>query len=100
MMLTVGMTEDLGEVGVRELAPLELAAAVTGGGVPSAAADASPSRDRLARIAAMIRDADQAMAAHGHQQRRPRGTRLIPLAPRRNRAQLQRAAGTVVDLAS
>ncbi|TFV87999.1 hypothetical protein [Blastococcus sp. CT_GayMR16] len=99
MILTVGVAEDLVEV-VRELAPLELPAVAAGSSVPSAAVDASPSRDRLARIAAMIRDAEQAMAAHSHHQRRSPEPRLIPLAPRRNRARLRRDSAASVDLAS
>jgi hypothetical protein len=99
MMITVGVAEDLVEV-VRELAPLDLPTVAAGSSAPSAGVDASPSRDRLARIAGMIRDAEQAMAVHG-QQRRPRETRLVPLAPRRNRARLHRGrSAAVVGLAS
>ena len=73
-MVTSGVSDDL----------RELASVAAGGGV-SVAVDASPSRDRLARIAAMIRDAEQAVAVGGGRERRPRGARLIPLAPRRSR---------------
>jgi hypothetical protein len=60
------------------------------------AVDGSPSRDRLSRIAAMIRDAEHAGGAAGAP-RRAAAARPIPLATRR-RAR-QRAEG-VVHLAS
>jgi hypothetical protein len=61
------------------------------------AVDGSPSRDRLSRIAAMIRDAEHAGGAAGGTHRRTAAARPIPLATRR-RAR-QRAEG-VVHLAS
>ena len=65
------------------------------------AVDGSPSRDRLSRIAAMIRDAEQAMAVGGGHERRSRGARLIPLAARRSRRRRPADNGhTVVELAS
>jgi hypothetical protein len=95
------LTDDLREVVVRELAPLELPSVATASGVPSATTDGSPSRDRLARIAAMIRDAEQAMAMSSRRQPRAQDGRTIPLASRRNRRRL-RADGTqpLVDIAS
>ena len=89
-MVTSGVSADL----------RELASVAAGGGV-SVAVDASPSRDRLARIAAMIRDAEQAVTPGDGRERRPRDVRLIPLAPRRSRARLRRGnAGAVIELAS
>ena len=72
-----------------------------GSAVGSSVADASPSRERLVRIATMIRDAERAMPAPTRRARRD-GARLIPLAPRRHRAaRLRRKAPTmVVELAS
>jgi hypothetical protein len=61
------------------------------------AVDGSPSRDRLSRIAGMIRDAEHASGAAGSRPRRAAAARPIPLAARR-RAR-QRAEG-VVHLAS
>jgi hypothetical protein len=60
------------------------------------AVDGSPSRDRLSRIAAMIRDAERAGEASHSRPQRGRAARLIPLATRR-RARL-RAEG-IVELA-
>jgi hypothetical protein len=60
MTLTDALTDELRNVILRELAPPEATTVVVSRGVPSAAADASPSRDRLARIAAMIRHAEHA----------------------------------------
>ena len=60
------------------------------------AVDGSPSRDRLSRIAGMIRDAERAGEAGHGRPRRVQAARLIPLATRR-RARL-RAEG-VVELA-
>ena len=72
-----------------------------GSGVGTSAADASPSRERLVRIATMIRDAERAMPAPARRARR-HGARLIPLAPRRRRsARARRTPPTVVvELAS
>lgn len=96
-MITGGMTEVLPEVVERELADLERVS--TAAGVASAvAADGSPSRDRLGRIAAMIRDAELATPVVSARHRRAQDVRLIPLAPRRNRAR-RRAETTVVELA-
>jgi hypothetical protein len=53
-MLSGTLTDDLTDVSARETVPFGVPAVVTGGGVPSVAADGSPSRDRLARIAAMV----------------------------------------------
>jgi hypothetical protein len=64
-------------------------------------ADGSPSRDRLSRIAAMIRHAEQAVPVGGDRPRRDDDARLIPLFPRGKRARL-RAGGAhavVVELA-
>jgi hypothetical protein len=58
MMPTGVLTDDLGDVIERVVAPVEVPTVLAGCGVPSAAADGSPSRDRLARIAAMIRHAE------------------------------------------
>jgi hypothetical protein len=60
------------------------------------AVDGSPSRDRLSRIAAMIRDAERAGEASHRRPQRGQAARLIPLATRR-RARL-RAEG-IVELA-
>ena len=60
MTLTGALTDELRNVIVRESAPREPQPVVLGRSVPSAAADGSPSRDRLARIAAMIRHAEHA----------------------------------------
>jgi hypothetical protein len=94
------------EVVARELALVELPVTALlngrqpGSGVGSSAVDASPSRERLVRIATMIRDAERAMPAPARRARR-HGARLIPLAPRRNRSARSRQAETpVVDLAS
>jgi hypothetical protein len=98
-VVPVSLVEDPPEVAVREVPP-EIPSVVAGGGVAAAGADGSPSRDRLARIAAMIRDAEQAMTVGGDgRQWRATGARLIPLAPRRTRSRL-RAADPGVDLAS
>jgi hypothetical protein len=97
-VVPVSLVEDLPEVAVREVPP-EIPSVVAGGGVAAAGADGSPSRDRLARIAAMIRDAEQAMTVGDGRQWRAAGARLIPLAPRRSRSRL-RAADPGVDLAS
>jgi hypothetical protein len=59
--------------------------------------DGSPSRDRLARIAAMIHDAEHAATASGV--RDPRVGHLIPLVPRVTRDRLRAAGAAVVDLA-
>ena len=96
-MVPVSLVDDLPEVAVREVPP-EVPAVVAGGGLTAAGADGSPSRDRLARIAAMIRDADLAMAVSDDRPWRPSGARLIPLAPRQNRA-LPRGSDAGVDLA-
>jgi hypothetical protein len=98
-MITVGMTEGLPDDVERELAALERASMAVGAGVASAVvADGSPSRDRLVRIAAMIRDAELATPVLSGRHRRAHEVRLIPLAPRRNRA--RRRTETVVELAS
>jgi hypothetical protein len=60
MLPTGALTDELRSVIVRDAGPLEAPSVVVTNGVPSAAADGSPSRDRLARIAAMIRHAEQA----------------------------------------
>ena len=60
------------------------------------AVDGSPSRDRLSRIAAMIRDAERAGEASHRRPQRGQAARLIPLGTRR-RARL-RAEG-IVELA-
>lgn len=89
-MVTNGVSADL----------RELASVAAGGGV-SVAVDASPSRDRLARIAAMIRDAEQAVTPGDGRERRARDARLIPLAARRHRRRLPSAhRHTAVELAS
>jgi len=49
--------------------------------------DGSPSRDRLSRIAAMIRDAEQAGDRRSGPQRRVQRGRPIPLATRRRARQ-------------
>ena len=92
-------TDDAREVLVRGLALLERASMPAGVGVPTSAADGSPSRDRLVRIATMIRDAELAMPAPSPRHRKAQEIRLIRLAPRRNRAR-QRAEAAVVELAS
>jgi hypothetical protein len=91
MMPTGVLTDDLADVIGRAAAPVEVPTVVAGCGVPSAASDGSPSRDRLARIAAMIHDAEHAATAGGV--RETDAGRLIPLLPRVKRARL-RAAGT------
>jgi hypothetical protein len=60
-------------------------------------ADGSPSRDRLARIAAMIHDAEQGAIVRGRWE--TDDARLIPLVPRERRARLRVARSAVVDLA-
>jgi hypothetical protein len=65
-------------------------------GGPASAGDGSSSRDRLVRIASMIRDAEHAVPLLSRRRRQP--VRLVPLAPRRSRARARAAA--VVDLAS
>jgi hypothetical protein len=100
MMLTGSVSDDLGAVVVHEMAPPEVPSVATAGGVLSAV-DGSPSRDRLARIAEMIRDAELAGEGSGPRHARVRDAGLIPLASRRNRARLRgRGARTAVDLAS
>jgi len=89
-VLPVSLVDDLPEVAVREIPP-EIPSVVAGGGVAAVGADGSPSRDRLARIAAMIRDAEQAMTASSRRHDRADDARLIPLAPRRNRARPRRS---------
>ena len=59
--------------------------------------DGSPSRDRLARIAAMIHDAELSTTARAG--RETDGARLIPLLPRGKRSRLRAAGAAVVDLA-
>jgi hypothetical protein len=59
--------------------------------------DGSPSRDRLARIAAMIHDAEQAATASGVRDQRV--GRLIPLLPRSKRTHPGAAGAAVVELA-
>jgi hypothetical protein len=54
MVPTSVLTDDLTEVIARDVSPLGIPAVLAAGGVPSVAADGSPSRDRLARIAAML----------------------------------------------
>ena len=91
----------LSEVAARDLTMPELRSAATSGG-SSSAADASPSRERLVRIAMMIRDAELAMPGpHGRPRRQP-GARLIPLAARRGAAPVRSSskAPMVVELAS
>ena len=58
--------------------------------------DGSPSRDRLARIAAMIHDAERAARVPG--ERATDDARLIPLVPRVESARL-RTVGVAVELA-
>jgi hypothetical protein len=88
-VVTVSLVDDPPEVAVRELPP-EVPAVVAGGGVAAAGADGSPSRDRLARIAAMIRDAEQAMTTSGRRPMRADDADLIVLTTRRNRARPRR----------
>ena len=97
-MLPVSLVDDLPDVAVREIPPEVPSVVAGGGGVAAAGADGSPSRDRLARIAAMIRDAEQAMTASSRRHDRTDDARLIPLAPRRNRA--RRRSDPVTVLAS
>jgi hypothetical protein len=59
--------------------------------------DGSPSRDRLARIAAMIHDAEHAAPVGGGWE--TGAARLIPLVPRVRRARQRAAPAAVVDLA-
>ena len=94
-MLPVSLVDDLPEVAVRAIPP-EVTSVVAGGGVAAAGADGSPSRDRLARIAAMIRDAEQAMTASSWRHDRADDARLIPLAGRRNRARPRRSEAIAV----
>jgi hypothetical protein len=91
MTPTGALTDERSSIIVRDVAPREAAPVVVSSGVPSAAADGSPSRDRLARIAAMIHDAEHAATAGGV--READAGRLIPQLPRVKRARL-RAAGT------
>ena len=60
-------------------------------------ADGSPSRDRLARIAAMIHDAEQTATVRGRWE--TDDARLIPLVPRVRRARRRAARAAVVELA-
>ena len=90
--------DDLREAVPHE-APPAVPSVVAGVGVPSAASDASPSRDRLARIAAMISDAEQGVEVNRRPQLQGRNTGLIALGPRRRARPRRRAAVTVVDLA-
>ena len=91
-MVTVGVVEALpAVVGAEPMGTLPLAL-----GGPASAGDGSSSRDRLVRIAMMIRDAEHAVPVLSR--RRPHAARLIPLAPHRNRARARAAAA--VDLAS
>jgi hypothetical protein len=100
MMPTGAMTDDLRNVVAREVTPLATPSVVVGGGVASAADDGSPSRDRLARIAAMIGHAEQAVAVRDHRQRRAPDARLLPLVARANRARRPvGAAHTVEEIA-
>ena len=91
-MVTVGLVDPLPAVEVG--APARPSAPVAVGG-PASAGDGSSSGDRLVRIAAMIRDAEQAVPVLSR--RRPSTVRLIPLAPHRNRARAREAA--VIELA-
>jgi hypothetical protein len=59
--------------------------------------DGSPSRDRLARIAAMIHDAEHAAPVLGEWE--TGAARLIRLVPRARRARLRHQVAAVVDLA-
>jgi hypothetical protein len=60
-------------------------------------ADGSPSRDRLARIAAMIHDVEQGATVRGRWE--TDDARLIPLVPRVRRARQRAARVAVVELA-
>jgi hypothetical protein len=91
-------TEDAREVLARGLALLERATTPAGVGVPTAG-EGSPSRDRLVRIATMIRDAELVMPTPNPRHRKAQDVRLMRLAPRRNRAH-QRAEIAAVELAS
>jgi hypothetical protein len=94
-VLPVSLVDDPPEVAVREVPP-EVPSVVAGGGITAAGADGSPSRDRLARIAAMIREAEQAMMASSRRHDRTDDARLIPLAPRRHRARPRRSDAVTV----
>jgi hypothetical protein len=98
-VVTVGLVDDLPEAAVRELPP-EVASVLAGGGVAAAGADGSPSRDRLARIAVMIRDAEQAMTVSGRRPVRTDDADLPPLATRRWGRMRLRRGDTVGVLAS
>ncbi len=97
MMPISALSDDLAVVVAREVAPHEVPAVVPGSEVPSLGADGSPSRDRLARIAAMIHDAEHAAMTRGEWE--THAGRLIPLLPRAKRARLRAAGAAVVDLA-
>jgi hypothetical protein len=93
-MLTAGVVEGLLAVVGGEPAPVAI-------GGPASAGDSSPSQERLTRIAAMLRDADQ--AAPVGVRRRPQTARLVPLAPHRSRARARAATvggGEGEDLAA
>jgi hypothetical protein len=97
-VLPVSLVDDPPEVAVREVPP-EVPSVVAGGGITAAGADGSPSRDRLARIAAMIREAEQVMTVSSRRPGRADDADLIPLATRRHRAR-QRRSDTLAVLAS
>jgi hypothetical protein len=59
--------------------------------------DGSPSRDRLARIAAMIHDAEHAAMARGEWE--TGAARLIPLLPQVKRDRQRAVGAAVIDLA-
>jgi hypothetical protein len=59
--------------------------------------DGSPSRDRLARIAAMIHDAEHAATVRGEWETGAAG--LIPLLPRVKRPRPRSVGAPAVDLA-
>jgi hypothetical protein len=98
-MTVDGRTDDAREILVRGLALLERASMPAGVGVPASAGDGSPSRDRLVRIATMIRDAELAMPTPSPRHSKAQEVRLIRLSPRRYRAR-QLAEAAAVELAS
>jgi hypothetical protein len=90
------------EVATEERDEIPVPAVAIGSG--SSAVDASPSRERLVRIATMIRDVEHAMPMTSRRTRRQQGARPIPLAAGRLRSARvnpsRTAAPAVVELAS
>jgi hypothetical protein len=100
MLPTSALSDELAVVVAREVAPHEVPVVIAGAVVPSLGTDGSPSRDRLARIAAMIHDAELAATALGvGENSGGRLIPLIPLMPRGERGRPLASGAAVIDLA-